>query len=542
MNLHTKLVHTLALCLLCLSHCMPIVPVGFGEPEGKVVENNASNEQSHTTEPSKAEKVSENEHALESKHAVDSQSKDMHVQQTSPSTKVTTIDLNSHTVITETSGKGIDLTSVTQDATLEINTSTSSESLFSDSASLKSESIDSVDASDGFDVFSDTSMKSTGSTKSTMQKPDDSVASVMHESLPQGQKMMTMGRREDGSNYMISAKVEDLTEGSSKKSSSKNPKIKTMHILEFDEHGQPVKDSKGQVATTSLDIQDYRDQLSRSREVLLQKSQEELAEFKKPENLQKQTEAYKKQQDAYNKAMATRDNLEQMVQTDPSIQDAYQQAEKNLDIARQEFSQEDPADVMKRMENTVVKHSDKATRVSAAKKNLDEARQTALDNNNKITTLQKKYDREKDPVKRSQIGYELQGAKNSKVFIDQDVTRVAENVTRTQNSSDSIEQGDFKSIFDDITSEFVNDADIMESLKDNKDYQDYKEQVTKKIYKPTMVESTMSGINSLATFMADADLGKAFKVKTPNPSKFFKSLAQDAKYAFKNVKEKINQS
>lgn len=541
MNVYTKLMNSLALCLLCLSHCMQIVPVSFTESEGKAADGNAPSQQLRTTEPSQAEKAFENEQTLKNKNGVDSQNKNEQAKQTSLSTKVTTIDVNNQTVITETSGKGIDLTSVTQDATVEINTSRSSEPLFSDSASLKSESLDSVDSSDGFDLFSDTSMKSTESTKSTMQKPDDSVAQVMQKSLPQGQKMMTMGRREDGSHYMISAKVEEVSKESSH-GSSKKPKIKTLHILEFDEHGQPIKDSKGQVKTTSLDIQSYRDQLSSSRDVLLQKAQQELAEFKNPEKLQKQTEAYKKQQDAYNKAIATRDNLEMMVRTDPSVQDAYQQAERNLDILRQENFLEDPADIMKRMENTVVKYSDKTTRVSAAKKNLDEARQTAIDTNNKITTLQKEYDNEKDPVKRSQIGNELQGAKNSKVFIDQDVTRLTENVTRTQNSSDMVEQGDFKSIFDDITSEFVNDADIMDSLKDNKDYQDYKEQVTKKIYKPTMVESTMSGINSLATFMADADLGKAFKVKTPNPSKFFKSLAQDAKYAFKNVKEKINKS
>lgn len=514
MNVYTKLVRSVALCLLYLSHCMPIVSVSFIESEGKAADGNAPENQSHRTETLKAEKAFENDRAVENQHTADNHNKNDQGQQTLPSKQVTAIDFNSN-VDTHGYDEGVDLTSFAQDVTVQAV----SEPLFPDG-----------------------STKSTESTKSTMQKPDDSIAQVMQESLPQGQKVMTMGRREDGSHYMVSGKVKEKVEDGS-------VKVKTIQILEFDAHGKPLQDENGVIESTILDIDAYKNELTASRQILLQKAQQELAEFKKPENLEKQAEAYKKQQDAYNKAIATRDNLELMAQTDLSVQDAYQQAEKNLDILRQEISLEDPADVMKRMENTVIKYSDKTTKVSIAKKNLDEARQIAIDTNNKITTLQEAYDNEKDPVKRSQISNELQGAKNSKIFIDQNVKDVAAKLERAKKSSDAVEQKDFGSIFDDITLQFVKDPDVMESLLHNEDYKIYKNQVTQEVYAPTTFESIKSQaaratnvIYQTSTFMADVDLGKAFKVKTPNPSKLFKSLAQDAKYAFKNVKEKINQS
>lgn len=360
-----------------------------------------------------------------------------------------------------------------------------------------------------------------------IQAPDKITADAMNEFLPEGEKMVLMGRREDGSNYMITAKTKA-------EATAKDSKIDTMKVLEFDELGVPIRDLSGQIKTTSLPMSEYQSKLSVPRENLLKQAQQDLANFKQTDNLQQKTDEYQKQEAAYNKAKATRNNLEEVAQSDPSAQAAYEKSKKDYQAAQQAFSMEDPQVTMQRLESKVNQYSDKKTRVATAEKKLQDAKQYSADVTQKRANLEAALKNESNVGKRAQISNDLQAAKNTEYFADQNVKDAVSKLQYTKNSTYSTDTADFQAVFDDVTAQFINDPAIMESLRNNNDYQDYRAQVTKEIYKPGVVKSTMNGIKDSITFMADVDLGKAFKNLTPlkDPGKYFRSLAKEAKYQY----------
>jgi hypothetical protein len=360
-----------------------------------------------------------------------------------------------------------------------------------------------------------------------IQSPDKAVAESMSKSLPEGEKLLIMGCREDGSNYMITTKTKA-------EATVKDAKIETINVLEFDGQGIPIRFPSGQIKTISLPMGEYKSKLSAPRDNLLKQAQQDLANFKRPDNLQQKTDEYQQQEAAYTKAKATRDNLEQISQSDPSVQAAYDKSKKDYQSAQQAFSAQDPQETINRLENKVNQYSDKKTRIATAEKKLQDAKLSSVEIIQKRTSLEVAFKNESNVVKRTQIFSDLQAIKSTEYFADQDVKDAVSKLQTTKNSTYSTDVGDFQAVFDDVTAQFINDSAVMDSLKDNKDYQDYRAQVTTEIYKPAIITSTMNGIKDTIIFMADIDLGKAFKTLTPSkdPGKYFRSLAKEAKYKY----------
>lgn len=390
------------------------------------------------------------------------------------------------------------------------------------------ELLDDTDTSTAIEKASDQSVVSIAD---QIQAPDKITANAMNEFLPEGEKMVLMGRRADGSNYMITAKTKA-------EATAKDSKIDTMKVLEFDERGVPIRDLSGQIKTTSLPMSKYQSQLSVPRENLLKQAQQDLANFKQPDNLQQKTDEYQKQEAAYNKAKATQDDLAEMAQSDPSVQAAYDKSKKDYQAAQQAFSMEDPQMTVQRLEDKVNQYSDKKARIATAEKKLQDAKQSSADITQKRASLEAAFKNESHAGKKAQIFKDLQAAEKTEYFADQNVKDAVSKLQYTKNSTYSTDIADFQVVFDDVTAQFINDPAVMESLRNNKDYQSYRDQVTKEIYKPTAIKGTMNGIKNLVTAMSDVGMGRADWGMTHADmgKKAFKSLSKfDLGKPFKNL-------